>query len=185
MPLQNNFDDALAHVLRFEGGYSDHPSDPGGATNLGITKADLERFRGHAVSKAEVKALTRDEAAEIYRRYYWAAAACDQLPEGIDLAVFDCAVNQGVGRASRYLRDAAAVALDGPIGGNPIAAATAAQPDALLTEYMARRMQGYGLLQKLFKVFGLGWSRRLMATHAAALALLAKRTANPALPQNP
>jgi lysozyme family protein len=86
---------------------------------------------------------------------------------------------------SRYLRDAAAVALDGPIGGNPIAAATAAQPDALLTEYMARRMQGYGLLQKLFKVFGLGWSRRLMATHAAALALLAKRTANPALPQNP
>jgi lysozyme family protein len=183
--LQNNFDDALAHVLRFEGGYSDHPSDPGGATNLGITKADLERFRGHAVSKAEVKALTKDEAAEIYRRYYWAAAACDQLPEGIDLAVFDCAVNQGVGRAARYLQEAASVALDGPIGGNPIAAATMAKPDALLTEFMARRMHGYGLLRKLFKVFGLGWSRRLVATHAAALALLAKRAANPLPSQTP
>ena len=182
--MQKNFDDALAHVLRFEGGYSDHPSDPGGATNLGITKADLERFRGHAVTKAEVKALTKDEAAEIYRRYYWAAAACNQLPEGIDLAVFDCAVNQGIGRASRYLREAAAVVLNGPIGGNPIAAATAAKPDALLTEYMARRIQGYVLLQKLFKVFGLGWSRRLMATHAAALAILAKHTAPPAPTQN-
>ncbi len=175
--MHENFEGALAHVLQFEGGYSDHPSDPGGATNRGITKAVLETYRGRSVTKAEVRALTREEAAAIYRRYYWAKAACDQLPEGVDLAVFDCAVNQGVGRATRYLKDAASVALDGPVGANPIAAATAAKPEVLLTEFMARRMHGYGLLQKLFKVFGLGWSRRLMATHAAALALLAKRPA--------
>jgi lysozyme family protein len=183
--LQKNFDGALAHVLQFEGGYSDHPSDPGGATNRGITKAVLETFRGRPVTKEEVRALTRDEAAEIYRRYYWMAAACDQLPEGVDLAVFDCAVNQGVGRAARYLQQAAHVAADGDIGPKTLAAVAATKRGELLTEFMALRMQGYGLLQKLFKVFGLGWSRRLMATHAAALALLSKTpTADSTAPQN-
>jgi lysozyme family protein len=180
--VQHNFQHALAHVLQFEGGYSDHPSDPGGATNLGITKAILEKHRGRAVTKQEVRALTGDEAAEIYRRYYWTAAACDQLPEGVDLAVFDCAVNQGVGRAARFLQHAAQIRPNGGIGPKTIAAAKAARPESLLVEFMARRMQGYGLLQSLFKVFGLGWSRRLMATHAAALALLARQPGDDTAP---
>jgi lysozyme family protein len=183
--LQTNFDLALTHVLQFEGGYSDHPSDPGGATNLGITKAVLETVRGRPVTKQEVRALSKDEAAEIYRRFYWLAAACDQLPDGVDLAVFDCAVNQGVGRAARFLQQAAGVTADGAIGPKTLAAAKAAQPGELLVEFMARRMHSYGLLQKLFKVFGLGWSRRLMATHAAALSLRAGRaTAGSAPLQN-
>ena len=177
--MQNNFDSALAHVLRFEGGYSDHPSDPGGATNRGITKAVLESFRGRPVTKAEVRALARDEAADIYRRNYWFAAACDRLPDGLDLAVFDCAVNQGVGRAARYLQKAAGVTADGRVGPKTLAAVNAASPGELLSEFMALRMQGYGLLRTLFKVFGLGWSRRLMATHAAALALAAAPASNP------
>jgi lysozyme family protein len=177
--VQNNFESALAHVLRFEGGYSDHPSDPGGATNRGITKAVLESFRGRPVTKAEVRALARDEAADIYRRNYWFAAACDRLPDGLDLAVFDCAVNQGVGRAARYLQKAAGVTADGRVGPKTLAAVNTASPGELLSEFMALRMQGYGLLQKLFKVFGLGWSRRLMATYAAALALAAAPASNP------
>ncbi len=180
--MQHNFEHALAHVLQFEGGYSDHPSDPGGATNRGVTKAVLEKHRGRAVTKQEVRALTREEAAEIYRRYYWTAAACDQLPDGVDLAVFDCAVNQGVGRAARFLQQAAQIKTGGGIGPKTLAAAKAAKPDALLVEFMARRMHGYGLLQSLFKVFGLGWSRRLMATHAAALGLLSRRPAGDASP---
>jgi lysozyme family protein len=175
--VQHNFQHALDHVLLFEGGYSDHPSDPGGATNRGITKAVLERFRGRAVTKQEVRALSKDEAAEIYRRYYWMAASCDQLADGLDLAVFDCAVNQGVGRATRFLQQAAQVTADGKIGPKTLAAVEAAKPDTLLIEFMARRMNSYGLLQKLFKVFGLGWSRRLMATHSIALALQARRRA--------
>ncbi len=169
--MKETFPAALRHVLKFEGGYSDHPSDPGGATNLGITKAVLERFRGHGVTKQDVRDLTHDEAAQIYRRYYWAAAACDDLPAGVDLAVFDCAVNQGVGRAARYLQQAAGVTADGAIGPKTLAAAKAARADELLIEFMARRMEGYGSLTKLFKVFGLGWSRRLMATHEAAIAM--------------
>jgi len=171
--LQQNFETALAHVLRYEGGYSDHPSDPGGATNRGITKAVLEAYRGHAVSKDDVRALAKAEAAAIYRARYWDAAKCDQLPGGLDIAVFDCAVNQGIRRAARFLQQAAEVTADGQIGPTTLAAVAGAQQGTLLAEFMARRMNSYGLLQKLFRVFGLGWSRRLMATHAVALSLFA------------
>jgi len=170
--LQDNFSSALTHVLKFEGGYSDHPSDPGGATKFGITHAVLTRHRGHQVGKAEVKALTKEEAAAIYRADYWEAACCDDLPSGLDLAVFDCAVNQGAGRAKRFLQQAARVTVDGRIGPVTLAAVRAAPSDALLIEFMARRMRSYGLLRRLFRTFGLGWSRRLMAVHAEALALL-------------
>jgi len=133
--LQQNFETALAHVLKYEGGYSDHPSDPGGATNRGITKAVLEAYRGHSVSKADVRALSRGEAAAIYRSRYWDAAKCDRLPDGLDLAVFDCAVNQGIGRASRFLQQAAQVTADGKIGPKTLAAVAASPPEALLVEF--------------------------------------------------
>jgi lysozyme family protein len=172
--LQENFDVALKHVLKFEGGYSDHPRDPGGATKFGITHGVLKQHRGRAVSKDDVRKLTLNEAAEIYRSRYWNAASCDALPRGLDLAVFDCAVNQGVGRASRFLQRAAKVTADGQIGPITLAAVSAARADELLTEFMARRMKSYGSLQRLFKTFGLGWSRRLIAIHAEALDLLRK-----------
>lgn len=170
--MQGNFDVALAHVLEFEGGYSDHPLDPGGATNLGITITELSSYRGHAASKDEVRALTKDEAARIYQDRYWDTASCDALPSGLDLAVFDCAVNQGMGRAKRFLQQAANVKVDGEIGPATLGAIANAAGGQLLAEFMARRMQSYGSLSRLFRTFGLGWSRRLMATHAAALALL-------------
>ncbi len=171
--MEANFSVALAHVLEFEGGYSDHPSDPGGATNRGVTMAVLAEWRGRPVTKAEVRALTAEEAADIYRARYWLATVCDALPDGLDLAVFDCAVNQGVGRAARLLQAAAKVTVDGKIGPKTLAAVAKADPQMLLTEFMARRMNAYGQLRQLFKVFGLGWSRRLMATHAVALTLTA------------
>lgn len=166
-----NFEPSLKVVLFFEGGYSDHPSDPGGATNLGVTKAVLEAWRGRPVTKAEVRALTLAEASQIYRKQYWDAVRCDVLPSGLDLAVFDCAVNQGVGRASRFLQTAAKVTADGKVGPRTLAAVAAADPRALLMEFMALRMNSYGSLQQLFRVFGLGWSRRLMGVTEAALLL--------------
>jgi lysozyme family protein len=182
--LQKNFDAALAHVLLFEGAYSDHPLDPGGATNLGITQAELQIYRGQPVSKDDVRALTQKEAASIYEKNYWQAARCGSLPSGIDFAVFDCAVNQGVGRAARFLQQAANVAVDGQIGPATLAAIAQAPAQALLAEFMARRMLSYGLLQKLFKTFGLGWSRRLMATHIAAQTLLSAAPAKADQPSN-
>jgi lysozyme family protein len=158
--MRANWERSLALIFRHEGGYSDHPSDPGGATNLGITRAVLAEWRGRPVTKAEVKALTKAEAAKIYEAKYWVPAACDRLPTGLDLAVFDCAVNQGLGRAVKLLQTAARVKVDGKIG--PITL-DAVKPE-LLGEFMALRMTAYGILNELFPVFGLGWSRRLMLT---------------------
>jgi len=169
--LRDNFEMALRHILRFEGGYVDHPEDPGGATNLGITRETLSRFRGRAVSKAEVRALDRNTAREIYRRFYWNALRCDDMPSGLDLAVFDSGVNQGTGRAARLLQIALKVSVDGIIGPVTVRAANQADTRTLLSEFMALRMRSYGRLSGLFRTFGLGWSRRLMAAHTAALAL--------------
>lgn len=170
--MNANFRRALAHVLAFEGGYVDHPLDPGGATNLGITRRTLARFRGRPVTKAEVRALDKGEAAEIYHRFYWETCHCPVLPPGLDLAMFDCGVNQGVGRATRILQRAVRVRVDGKIGPRTLAAVRLRKPETLLQEFMARRMWRYGLLTRLFPTFGLGWSRRLMATHTEALRTL-------------
>ena len=170
--MKDNFDYALMFEFEFEGGYSDHPADPGGATNLGITIAELARERGHLVTKQDVRDLTQAEAANIYHDRYWEAARCDELPAGLDLAVFDCAVNQGLGRARRFLQAAAGVRIDGKIGPVTMAAVHKASPGPLLIDFMAHRMQGYASLVGLFRTFGLGWSRRLIACQTAAIALL-------------
>jgi lysozyme family protein len=169
--MRDNFEICLAHVLSHEGGYSDHPSDPGGATNLGITRAVLEAWRGVAVTEADVKALTRAEAAAIYRKRYWDAVRGDELPAGLDLAVFDCAVNQGVSRAAHILQATVGVLQDGKIGPITLAAVHRGSVHGGILEFQARRMVAYGLLASLFKVFGLGWARRLTSTVHAAISL--------------
>lgn len=169
--MDANFEECLEAILEFEGGYSDHPSDPGGATNLGITKAVLEAWRGHSVSKADMRALKLAEAADIYRARYWDRCRCGELQEGLDLAVFDCAVNQGVGRAQTLLQQALRVTVDGIIGPKTLAAANQRNAGPLLAEFCARRMAAYGNLTTLFKTFGLGWSRRLLTVHGKALAM--------------
>lgn len=73
--MKDTFPRALALVLAQEGGYADHPYDPGGATNFGITIATLRDWRGRPVSKADVRALGRDEVAAIYRARYWNVTA--------------------------------------------------------------------------------------------------------------
>jgi lysozyme family protein len=170
--MQSNFPAALKHVLKHEGGYVNHPLDPGGATNFGITKRTLERYRGRKVSIAEVRALSREEAGAIYRQFYWDAAQCDGLAPGIDFAVFDAAVNQGVGRAARFLNQAAGLGIASSISHATLTAAARKAGEPLLIEFMALRMRAYGSLTRLFQAFGLGWSRRLMSTHAEALRLM-------------
>lgn len=150
----------------------DHPDDPGGATNLGITQETLARYRGRKVSKSEVRALDRETAHDIYRRFYWDTLNCDELPAGLDLAVFDCGVNQGTRRAARFLQIALKVRVDGVIGPVTLRTTSEATSSVLLSEFMALRMRAYGRLSTLFRTFGLGWSRRLMATHSTALGLL-------------
>jgi lysozyme family protein len=167
--MRANFADCLEIVLHFEGGYSDHPSDPGGATNHGITRAVLSEWRGKQVSKSDVKALSLDEARDIYEARYWNAVCGDELPSGIDLIVFDCAVNQGVGRAIRLLQQSLQITPDGKFGPVTLAAVRNRPQHEIVVEYGARRMNAYGLLRTLFPVFGLGWSRRLMEVFQASV----------------
>lgn len=99
------FDDVLKAVLGFEGGYSDNPNDRGGKTNLGITEGTLARaHKAGLIPHSDVKKLTRAEAATIYRAFYWDAIGGDELPEPLDQAAFDMAVNHGVGGAGRLLQ---------------------------------------------------------------------------------
>ena len=158
---RGNFEACLVQILRHEGGFADHPADPGGATNLGITRAVLAEWRGRPVSRDDVRSLTRSEAAAIYRRRYWDAIDGDSLPAGVDLASFDYAVNSGPVRALRALQS--------------VRSADAA---ATVRELCAQRRGFLGRL-KIFAVFGRGWLRRVAAVEAAALAMAEGRASSP------
>ncbi len=172
MANDERFERCLGEILRHEGGYVDHPSDPGGATNMGITRKTLARWRKvtpwTGLPKAAVEALTRDEAALIYRAQYWNTARAGAMPAGVDLALFDFAVNSGSDRAARVLQAALRVAADGEIGPVTLAAVDAADPKRLVNDLCDRRL---AFLRRLasFSVFGRGWTRRVAAIRAAAL----------------
>lgn len=172
-----NFETALAEVLRHEGGYVDHPDDPGGATNLGITHATLAAWRGAAVTREDVRALTRAEAAAIYETRYWNAVRGDDLPGGLDLAVFDFAVNAGPSRAVRTLQAVLGVAVDGRFGPATLGAAVSANAADMIISLCAARLRFLAGLST-FPVFGKGWTRRVREVEAAALRLV-----RPMIPQ--
>ncbi len=165
---QDNFITALAFVLRWEGGYVDHPADSGGATHRGITLASLADWRGHEVSKADLRALSRGETERIYRARYWDALSGDDLPAGLDLALFDLAVNAGSARAIRLLQQHLALVEDGRLGPLTWQALRRAEGSALIRGLCAARRD---FLRKLpsFPVFGRGWLARTRAVEDQAL----------------
>jgi lysozyme family protein len=163
-----NFEPSLIEVLKHEGGYVDHPRDPGGATNLGITIGTLKAYRGKAVSKADVKALTKAEAAQIYKRNYWDKIGADNLPDGVDFAMFDLAINSGVGKAKSIYAKVKADTLPPP-------AAVAAICDERLA-FMKRL--------KTWPTFGKGWNTRVTGVRRKAL-LMASLPAPIAAPLPP
>ena len=167
-----NFDACLALTLSCEGGYSDHPDDPGGATNFGVTRATLSAFRGHSVGKSAVRALTKSEAAPIYRRMYWDAVCGDDLPGGLDAALFDHAVNSGPVAAIRLLQKILGVKVDGRLGPSTVAALRNADRRALIRDFCAARRS---FLQRLrsFRIFGRGWLARVAKVERSALTLAA------------
>lgn len=175
--MRDSFDSSFAHVLSWEGGYTDDPQDPGGATNKGITRRTLAEWKGRAVTKEEVRELTVEEAKRIYRGLYWDKINGDELPCGIDLAVFDAAVNQGPKRAAKFLQKALGVKADGVIGPVTVAAAHrwatghSWRLKELLRQLHVQRAVSYASLLT-FKAFGRGWMARLFDTHDKAVAMM-------------
>jgi len=162
------FEACLPIILASEGGFVDDPTDPGGATNLGITLATLCGWLGRSASVAEVEALTPAAVAPIYRARYWNPAHAGDCPTGVDLMVFDEAVNQGVGRALASLQAALGVAADGAFGSATQAALAAADPARLIRAIAASREAHYRALPT-FPRFGRGWLARLERTTGLAL----------------
>ena len=166
------FEACLPIILASEGGFVDDPADPGGATNLGVTRATLCGWLGRAASAADVEALTPAAVAPIYRARYWNPAHAGDCPVGVDLMVFDEAVNQGVGRALASLQSTLSVAADGAFGPTTQAALTAADPARLIRAIAANREAHYRALPT-FPRFGRGWLARLDRTTAFALGMTA------------
>jgi lysozyme family protein len=176
----SNYEAALARVLKHEGGYTDHPSDPGGPTNFGITIADYARFKGRAVSAAEVRAMPLADAKAIYRARYWDALRCDELQAGLDYALFDYGVNSGTGRAAKVLRRLLGQEADGGMTGAVIAQARATDTASLVARLCEERLAFLKSL-KTWPVFGAGWGRRVAEVRRDALAM-AKARAAPSAP---
>jgi len=168
MPRLDRFAACVAEVLRHEGGYVDHLRDPGGCTNRGITRRTLEGWRREAVTCDNVRALSEAEARAIYRAHYWNAVHGDELPAGIDLAVFDAAVNSGRRRAALWLQGALAVWPDGVIGPQTLRAARAAKDRADVIGRICNLRLAF--LQGLphWPEFRGGWSRRVQEVRAKA-----------------
>ena len=161
----SNFRASLSLVLAHEGGYVNHPKDPGGATNQGITQKVYDAYRRyHGLKPQSVRDIRDSEVSDIYNKNYWRLVRGDSLPCGMDYAVFDFAVNSGVSRAIKYLQRLVGVADDGVIGYVTLAAVEAAvkaNEEATIAQYCANRM---AFLRSLgtFATFGKGWTRRVV-----------------------
>jgi lysozyme family protein len=162
------FEACLPVILAAEGGFIDDPADPGGATNLGVTRATLCGWLGRTATIADIEALTPAAVAPIYRARYWNPARAGDCPPGVDLMVFDEAVNQGVGRALASLQAALGVTADGAFGPATRAAIAAADLARLIRAIAADRASHYRALPT-FPRFGRGWLARLDRTTALAL----------------
>ena len=151
-----NFDQAFDILLGHEGGYSDHPADPGGATRFGITEA-VAREAGY---RGDMRELPIDLAKSIYKERYWDAVRAEELPEAIRYAVFDAAVNSGPRQAIRWLQRAVGVRDDGVIGPITLGAVRATDPQVLLRRMLSARLRFMTGLSN-WPAFGRGWARRI------------------------
>ena len=169
--MKENYQKCLEMILHHEGGYVNHPKDPGGETNFGVTKRVYEEWGG----TKDMKDLTVEDVAPIYEKNYWGRVKGDDLPSGLDLCVFDFGVNAGTGRAAKYLQTMIGTVADGGIGPNTLKAVDAyVEENGLQTtieNYQANR-QGYYEKLKTFETFGRGWTRRVEETTSSAIEMI-------------
>lgn len=173
--MRTNIQRALELIKQHEGGYVDHPRDPGGCTNMGITLATFRQYIKADATCEDVKNLSWEQAAIIYNERYWSAVNGANLPSGLDIAVFDMAVNAGPGTAARLLQRLLGVAEDGDIGPITLKAAGSRDLASLIREYSIIRLNYYSKLST-WPTFGKGWESRVMETERAALKVLESST---------
>ena len=162
--MKDNFDECLKMLLHHEGGYVNHPSDPGGETNLGVTKKVYQEWGG----TKDMKDLTVEDVAPIYKKNYWDRCKCDDLESGVDCVVFDWAVNSGTGRSAKAIQKICGATQDGAIGPKTLALIGKQDTQYVIEEFGKVRQDFYESL-KTFDTFGKGWTRRNKETTEKAL----------------
>jgi len=169
--MRQNFEQCMGWLLEHEGGYVNHPSDPGGETNLGVTRAVYEQYAGRQVMDGEMKGLTHDDVYPIYKENYWDRLRADNLPSGVDWALFDWGVNSGTSRAAKALQRIIGVEQDGGIGPMTLQALASVESAGIIDQLHYMR-EGFYRDLSTFDTFGRGWLRRNDETKDQALNLL-------------
>ena len=169
--MKSNYDECLKTILHHEGGYVNHPKDPGGETNRGVTK---RVYQEHGGTK-DMKDLVVEDVAPIYKKGYWDRMKGDDLPGGLDLCVFDFGVNAGPNRAAKFLQKMIGTTVDGGIGPNTLAKVEEyirenGEHEAV-NKYQEMRQKYYEQLST-FDTFGKGWTRRVEETTKLALDII-------------
>jgi lysozyme family protein len=182
--MRENFTRCLANLLVSEGGYSNHPQDPGAQTNMGVTLATYRKWIKKDGTPGDLKSITREQVAKVYRSVYWNAVKGDDLPSGVDYAVFDYAVNSGPARAVKALQMILSVTVDGQVGPETLGALKTASPVVVINELYHQRLAFLKSL-KTWSTFGNGWKNRVAAVREDALQLAIQPPAEPQSPPTP
>jgi lysozyme family protein len=165
--MKENFDACLRLVLRHEGGFVNNPADPGGMTNLGVTKKAWEEYTGAYATEADMRQLTPELVRPFYKRRYWDAIKGDLLPDGVDYVVFDCAVNSGPMKAGKILQSVIGLPQDGIIGVQTLNAVNVIPIEGLVHDYTRQRL-AFLVSLPTFATFGKGWTARIMEVEREA-----------------
>ena len=165
--MKKNWESAFKMTLGHEGGYVNHKLDPGGMTNLGVTKRAWESYVSREVTEAEMRALTPAIVKPFYKKMYWDKIRGDDLPSGVDFAAYDYAVNSGVNKASKTLQEIAGAVPDGIIGPKSLVAINLVPPDEMVDAICMMRLEFLKRLPR-WDVFGKGWSTRVAGVETQA-----------------
>ena len=169
--MKENFDKCLEMLLSHEGGFVNHPDDPGGITNLGVTKKVYDEWIGRESTEQEMRDLTPEDVAPIYKKNYWDRVKGDSLPSGLDWACLDWAVNSGSGRPAKAVQRAVGATQDGAIGPKTLGLIMEKDPAEIINYVYGVRQDFYKSL-KTFETFGRGWTRRNKETLHQALEMI-------------
>jgi len=169
--VNKNYDHCLEMLLEHEGGFVNHPDDPGGITNLGVTKKVYEGWVDREVTEQEMRDLTKEDVAPIYKSNYWDRCKCNSLESGLDFTIFDWAVNSGPGRAAKALQKSVGATEDGAIGPATLALVSNNGVENLIEDVSRQRQLFYESLNT-FDTFGRGWTRRNKETREASLEMM-------------
>ena len=188
--MNRNVNKIITEGLRHEGGFVNHPNDPGGATNKGITIVTFRRYIKPNGTIADLKELTTDQAIVVYKRQYWDTVVGDLLPTGVDLAVYDFGINSGPSRAIKTLQKIVGTTVDGRIGPATISATKLITPAAVVNRLCDERLVFMKRIKNrktgtlLWDTFGKGWGRRVASVRQVALDMIRDDNIALAIPAN-